>query len=327
MTHASVARAICAASAIAAISACSSGLQPAVNASGPGIVPEGVRGLQSYGPSWMTPDKRKKNGPLLYISDTYENALDVYSYPKLTKVGQVTGLTYPDGLCNDKKGNIWVANNLGQSLTEFAHGGTSPKATLSDPNYFPVSCSVDPITGNLAVGNNGAPGDVAVYAHASGSPTGYRVANMFYVLFVGYDNKGNLFVDGTEYSGGFDFAELAKHKRTFKPVTLSGMKVRLGVPGNIRFDGKHVAVGDQYYQQQQTSAIYQTTGAGGKIVGVTPLLGSVDVSGFTITKGVVIGPDSGSGLPSVGLWRYPAGGPPTKTLTGFLEPSGSAISE
>ena len=86
----------------------------------------------------------------------------------------ITGLSGPDGICSDKKGDIWVANNLAADVVEYKHGGTSPKATLSDPNVYPVGCSVDPMTGNLAVTNifttSGGQGSVAVYAGAAGRP-------------------------------------------------------------------------------------------------------------------------------------------------------------
>ena len=333
------ARAVGFTAAIAILAACSSGTQQAFSPSGTGMSPlSGVLGVsksgalhdvgvsrQSHGHSWMTPDKKKK--ALLYISDYNNSVLDVYSYPQLKMVGQVTGLTNPDGLCNDKKGNIWAANNTGQSLTEYKHGGTSPINTLADTSEYPVSCSVDPGSGNLAASNifnfSGGQGSVAVYTGAKGSPTLYQDADLHDVFFVGYDNKGNLFADGENASGRFSFAELAKGSSTLKTITLSGGTITF--PGTIRWDGKNVAVGDQEYQGQATSAIDQTNGAGGQITGVTVLSGSVDVVGFTIAKSVAIGPDAGNA--EVEFYKYPAGGSPTKTLTGFSAPYGSAISK
>jgi hypothetical protein len=280
---------------------------------------------QSHGHSWMSPDKKKK--ALLYVSDYDESVLDVYSYPKLKMVGQVTGLSNPDGVCNDKKGNIWVDNNTGQSLAEYKHGGTSPIATLSDPNNYPVGCSVDPTTGDLAASNiftfSGGQGSVAVWKNASGSPTLYTDPDFIYVYFCGYDNKGNLFIDGVNSGFGFEFAELAKGSSSLKTIALSGGTITF--PGNIRWDGKNVAVGDQEYGGQDTSAIDQTNGGGGQITGVTVESGSEDIVGFTIDKKVDIGPDAG--LAQVEFYKYPAGGSATKTLTGFEAPYGTAISK
>ena len=209
---------------------------------------------QSHGHSWMSPDKKKA---LLYVSDYDESVLNVYSYPKLKMVGQITGLSNPDGVCSDKKGNIWVDNNTGANLVEYKHGGTSPIATVSDSNNYPVGCSVDPTTGNLAASNiftfSGGQGSVAVYKGASGSPTLYTDPDFIYVYFCGYDNKGNLFIDGVNSGFGFEFAELAKGSSSLKTISLSGGTVTF--PGNIRWDGKNVAVGDQEYGGQDTSAI------------------------------------------------------------------------
>ncbi len=239
----------------------------------------------------------------------------------------ITGLSGPDGICSDKKGDIWVANNLAADVVEYKHGGTSPKATLSDPNVYPVGCSVDPMTGNLAVTNifttSGGQGSVAVYAGAAGTPTLYQDANIYDAYFCGYDNSGNLFVDGRDSLGTFHLAELKKGGSALTDITLSGGTIYF--PGNIRWDGTYVAVGDQEYGNTAASAIYQTTGAGGTIVGTTPLTGAVDVVGFSIQKGAAIGPDAT--LADVGLYKYPAGGSPTNTLTGFTAPYGSAVSK
>lgn len=325
---------------IAMLAACSSGSQQAFSPSGAGMSPmKGVLGVsksgalhdvgvirQSHGHSWMTPDKKKKKA-LLYISDYNNSVLDVFSYPKLKMVGQITGLSNPDGVCADKKGNIWADNNTGQSLVEYKHGGTSPIKTLSDPSEYPVSCSVDATTGNLAASNifnfSGGSGSVAVYTGASGSPTLYQDPDLYYVYFCGYDNKGNLFADGEDASGQFRFAELPKGSSTMQTITLTGGSITF--PGDIRWDGKNLAVGDQEYQAQATSAIDQTNGAGGQITGVTVESGSVDIVNYWIDGKVDIGPDAGTA--SVELYKYPAGGSPTKTITGFSAPYGAAVSK
>lgn len=58
------------------------------------------------------------------------------------------------------------------------------------------------------------------------------------------------------------------------------------------------------------------------------LVGSVQLSTsvgqYTIYKGMLVGPYTSGG--NVGLWTFPAGGAPTKVLTGFVAPFGSAIS-
>jgi hypothetical protein len=278
---------------------------------------------------------------LLYISNYNTETVVVYSYPQGKLVGTLTGFAQPDGACSDEKGDVWIVNNAGtqsgEDVVEYKHGGKKPIATLKIGAGYAISCSVDPTTGNLAATvlqsyGNGQ-GYVAIFAHAQGSPQDYTDPQMFAVYFCGYDNKGNLYVDGTQDmpSGAFQFAELSKGKKTFTNITLKGGTIYF--PGNVQWDGKYVAVGDQEYQDYpETSAIYQTTGAGGQIVGLTSLTGSSDIGGFWIEGKTVIGPDTcqnGCTLgSSAGFYNYPAGGKPTKVLTtGFDSPAGATVSQ
>ncbi|MGC1380474.1 MAG: hypothetical protein WA814_05570, partial [Candidatus Baltobacteraceae bacterium] len=86
-----------------------------------------------------------------------------------------------------------------------------------------------------------------------------------------------------------------------------------------------------YNSSEQTySAIYQTTGAGGKIIGETPLNDSLDVAGFWIQGDTVVAPndpDLASNGGNVYFYKYPAGGKPIKNFkNGIHNPLGAAIS-
>src|ERR1700722_2802967 len=289
-------------------------------------------------PSWMYPGAPTKD--LLYISNYENNPVVVYSYPDGTLVGTLTGFAEPDGVCSDKKGDVWIVNNSdveGEDAVEYKHGGTKPIATVVDPGEIPVSCSVDPTTGNLAVTNietyGSGPGSIALYAHANGSATLYSNPKMDEVYFCGYDDKGNLFVDGTEKQK-FQFAELPKGKKSFTNISLNGDTILF--PGDVVWDGKYVDVGDQQYElvgspREYDSALYRTTGAGGKTVGTTVFGGSNAVVGFVIDGKSVIATDkspySYASPNNVAFYKYPAGGNPTKTLKkGFDQPYGVALS-
>lgn len=291
---------------------------------------------QDHSRSWMDPDAKSKD--LLYVTNPGGNEILVYSYPQEKLVGTLTGFYYnffADGVCTDKKGDVWIVANAAQEIVEYAHGGTTPIATLSDPGYYPTTCSVDPVTGNLAVANketnNSTPqqGNVAIYAHAKGTPTLYNDSQLFQVWFCGYDDKGNLYVDGTKgYSVTFGFAELPKGKKQLTNIALKGGTIYF--PGKILWDGKYVVVGDQSYKNKYpyTSGAYETTGAAGKIVGSTPFTGSLDVAGFAIEGNTVIAPDIS--LENISTYKYPAGGKPVKVLPGCkgtsCQPYDAAIS-
>jgi hypothetical protein len=260
-------------------------------------------------------------GDLLYVADSGAGVI-VYSYgqPGIRYVGYLSSPQYPEGECVDKAQNIFITDSDDEIL-EYAHGGTSPIAVLNDPYATPLSCSVDRITGNLAVVGDpfleGSPG-VAIYKHARGKPTFYADAG--FGVECGYDDKGNLFIDGAVYSGRLNFAELAKGKSTFTNITLNQS---FHAAGGIQWDGKHLAVGDLY-----AAVIYQfdISGSSGTEVGSTSLDGSGAVWQFFVDGDRVIAPstvEDGSGFVSV--YDYPAGGAAKKTRD-VDTPEGAVVS-
>lgn len=286
-------------------------------------------------PSWMSPDAAKTKA-LLYVSNLSVNNVTVYSYPKGKLVGTLTtDFASPDGICVDKKNDIWIVNNGAgtvNTLVEYKHGEKSPIATLNG-SANSIGCAIDPTTGNLAVTSYGAgssyPGNVAIFKHAKGTPRLYTDSKIGHWNWLGYDPKGNLYADGTNLAQTeFFFAELPMGKKAFKNITLKGGTIYY--PGNVQWDGKYVAVGDQEVGGSGcVAAVYQTTGAGGKIVHKTPLDagGCEAIVQFWIDGDALIGPNS-AGNGSVGFYKYPAGGKPWKVLTkGFDYDQGSAISK
>jgi hypothetical protein len=282
------------------------------------------------GKSWMLPslascvyDGKLPPCGMLYVSNYLDNDVLVFKNEKL--IGKLTGFNGPDGLCSDKSGNVWIVNNLGASVVEYAHGGTSPIKTLSDAGVYPLGCAVNPITGSLVVTNiyttGSGPGSVSIYHKDMGPPLVIGDSNIYYVFFCGFDASGNLYIDGLDTKQHFHFAELPRGKFEFKDITLDGT---IYWPGAIAWDGTYVDVGDQEYQNSVASAIYQTTGAGGHIAGATLLSGAQDVVGYWLGAGSVIGPDAN--LNDVGLYRYPSGGEPTATLNKFDGPYGAVVS-
>jgi len=308
--------------ALALLPACSSGASPESSS----VLPNsGVSRLEQ---SWMAGDAASQD--LFYISDRGDDEVYAYAYPQGTLEGTLRGFHSPAGLCVDKAGDIWVAEQDSAQIKEYAHGGTKVMAVLDDPGEIPVSCAIDPATGNLAVanyyrrrGHNGH-GSIAIFTDAKGKPTFYKGSRELYGYFCGYDDKGNLFVDGTSnVSGGFLFEELAKGSAELRNITLTGGTIYF--PGQVQWDGKYVAVGDQTYGRRQgASGIFRTTGAGGKIVGVTTLTGYGDVVEFWIQGDMLVAPNYSARMAL--LYKYPAGGYPKKTITGLRQPFGAVVS-
>jgi hypothetical protein len=281
-------------------------------------------------PSWIASGATAQN--LLYISNGGGDNVYVYSYPGGGLVGKLGDLQSPAGVCVDRTGDVWIVNSASSTIVEYAHGSKKRKATLQGYGLQNLlGCAVDPLNGNLAVtelGSASSGGNVWIYPNAKGSPKKYHDPQMQYVYFCGYDDRGNLFVDGLNSSYGFVFAERPVGSRSVKRVSLNQS---VGFPGGVQWDGKYVAIGDQFYQTQHMSAIYQVSvsGSTGTVQGTTLLSGACDVMQFAISS---LGNEGSSAIApddcrnSARFYNYPSGGSPTKTLGGFQYPVGAAVS-
>lgn len=308
--------------ACAFVAGCAGSQSPAGGMS-PSLAQPGFAAVHGdRGRSWMSPAAKKQS--LLYVSSVLSNDVYVYALSTQKLVGTLTDFSSPYGLCVDKSANVWVVNDGAQDVVEYAHGGTSPLATLSDPGEYPEGCSVDRTTGNLAVTNfysSSGGGSVSIYAGAKGTAQTYTDSDLEEYRFCGYDSNGNLFVDGETSGGAFAFAELPKGGSTFTNITIAQT---IEWPGGVQWDGKYVAVGDT-----DTGIIYRIEGTKGTVKAKTTLEQSDYVNQFWIAesgkrrKGTVIAPNQDGG--SVGIYPYPAGGAPTTTIT-VSEPFGATVS-
>ena len=274
--------------------------------------------------SWMAPDA--KTTDLLYVSDLGSGNVYAFSYPGGKLKGTLTGFQAQHYECVDKAGDVFVATGSTGEVLEYAHGGKAPIATLTYPNSYVNGCAIDPVNGNLAVSYGplgSGPGGVLVYRHAAGKPKVYGTPNVFRYYFVGYDDKGNLFVDGTDYHVAFEFAELPRGGTAFKAVTLQQTIV---YPGAIAWDGRHLAVGDQL-DLFGPSVIYRfdVRGTTGALVGTVSLTDSCDVLQFWIFNGRAITANDCDG--QVKYFSYPGGGSSLKSIGSPLsQPVGVTVS-
>jgi hypothetical protein len=287
--------------------------------------------------SWML--QGATNGDLVYAStgDTdYGPAVYVYSYPGGELVGKLVPFAsgyYPRGLCTDSVGDVFVtapqANNSSQSyIYEYAHGGTDPVATLSDPG-FASGCAVDPTTGNLAVANYSTtgPGIVAIYPDARGTPTLYSDSNTDAFDYCTYDNQGDLFATGL--GGGYYFAlfELPEGGDSFADISLS----KFFWVGSIQWTGRSLAAAAVIASSRGKQPVYQIkiSGSTGKVSGPTLLWSrrdrkNEDALQFWVQGGTIVDPRPYYG--GLEFWRYPKGGRPTKVIGGPRGFYGVAVS-
>jgi hypothetical protein len=270
-------------------------------------------------PGTMPPSTALAEQDLLYVAGGCGGTC-VFAYPTGKRVGSLSlsGL----GLCSDKHGNIFMPSSTssGQAVVyEYAHGGTSPFATLSVPGLLAEGCSVDPTTGNLAVTylcKNCDYGPVAIFQNAQGSPTSYQATGVF-LSYCGYDNKGNLFADGMSGSK-FVLEELPKGGSSLTTVSVNQNIVSAG---QVQWDGTYLAIEDLV-----NPVIYQfkVSGSTATRVGTTHLTGTgSSASSSWIYAGTVIVPFGQSTNPpkEVGFWKYPAGGAATKIIKKHINAS------
>jgi len=317
---------LAACTALAVLSGCGGG---AVGTGAP-LIASPAGGAKAPGArSWIEPGAAR--GDLLYATGSLNCGYNVpytcvYSYPSGKLVGALA--VGNESICSDRKGNVFFPDEYNSSVLEYAHGGTTPFAVLNDPGYRPVSCSVDPRSGDLAIINDCAfqlstkycigPGSVAIYRRAKGRPIFYQDDAIDAYRYGGYDGEGNLFVDGvgTQPSELFAFAELPRGGPSLTNVTLDEIP---NAPGQVQWDGSAITIEDEI-----PPAVYRLniSGSTGSVVGVTHFRGkSMQIGPTWIHAGAIVAPYGVRGKfdKFIGFWRYPAGGKASKRIVnGFV---------
>ena len=294
--------ALCLSAALALLAACG-GSQPPIAA--PGAIP--------MAQITMHHDTSSK-GDLLYIS-TRTKVLMV-SYPEGKVVGTLPAPSVTPLLCSDPdNGNVFVG--AGSKIVEYAHGGTTPIATLELPTGFTRfgGCSIDPTTGNLGVGVgvSAKTCGVLVYANAEGSPSFYTAKHLRYCDYTAYDGSGNLFLGATTSSFRSVLMELPQGETALARV--SGVEADLCLYScAVQWDGQYLVT--RPYNASLLTQI-AISGTSGTVIGRIYLTSNADTYAFYIKGNSVISIDSKvrkHNNEAIGVWAYPAGGAPTAQL-------------
>lgn len=260
--------------------------------------------------------RNAKAQALLYISDLGANAVDVYTYPQGESVTSLTGFGSVAGLCSDTAGDVFVVDEAGP-VDVYQHGATTPIRKLTT-NGAPYGCSVDPVTGDLALTQLSAfsDGALAIYPKAKGKPRIVRDSYVDATWFCGYDGKGNLFADAWDRSGNLVLVELAKGGKALKMFKVGE---KFANPGGTMWDGSYVAIANR-----GDGVVYRSSETG-RVAHTVTLKSGGNVQQFWIDGSTLIGPNE-ENPSTVGFWHYPGGGAPFKTLKGFYTPFGATVS-
>ncbi|MBV8531462.1 MAG: hypothetical protein JO104_09110 [Candidatus Eremiobacteraeota bacterium] len=264
--------------------------------------------------SWISPDAKGK--PLLYVIN---GQITVFAFPSGSYVGTI-GNYNASGVCADKSGNVFVTERAYAQIVEYAHDSLTPRATLKVTNRQPLSCSIDPNTGNLAVTIEPSTKNagVAIFKAAKGRPKYYFYQNYnAWLRACGYDGKSNLFVE-TTVASKYALTELRKGGGSFQDIQIKGV----AAPNNPQWDGKYVTVSSQTASDSVTVYRLTVKAKSATVAGKTALNSTQILSQTWFQSGVVVG----ASAEGTSLWEYPSGGDPIQTLPGTGESAGAAVS-
>jgi hypothetical protein len=253
--------------------------------------------------------KRATSGDLIYATGGCGGAC-VLSYPDGNVVGKIN-INSPMGDCSDNSGNVFITNDY--EVLEYAHGGTTPVATLSLPGNQASGCAIDALTGNLAVSFRSSNANIAIFPNAQGNPTLY--SSYIDSFYCGYDSAGNLFASG--YNGATPgLSELGAGASDFSVLSIIG---KLGNPGQVQWDGTYMTYESRTKGNTKLLRL-QISGSLVKIAGTTHIKGVRGSASLSWIYGghVFIGYSNNHPYPkNIGVWEYPEGGKPIQRFRKF----------
>ena len=172
----------------------------------------------------------------------------IFLTPRDKQTAQLTGFSQPQGLALDTAGNLYVADTGNSRIQVYAAGFTGTPTTINDPGESPASVAIDG-NGNLAVTNilttSGGAGSVSFFNKGGTLLSTLSNADFAKVIFDAFDEKGNLFIDGTNGSGAFVAGEIVGGV-SGKAISILTTGNSVGYPGGIAISSKgKIAVDDQ----------------------------------------------------------------------------------
>ena len=188
-------------------------------------------GVQSESNDWLVP-AAKHCKERLYVSSYKLDYVAIYCTKghNQAPLGKITdGIEGPEGANVDRKGNLYVANTIANTVTEYAPGSVTPSFTYSSGLGDPAGVAIDDKQ-NVYV-TNLSPPSVEVFAQASNTPL-LKITDLTYPIDVALDASSNAYV--TTYAPGFKSGEIFE----YSPGSTQG--TNLGIvteaPGGIALD-------------------------------------------------------------------------------------------
>jgi hypothetical protein len=282
-------------------------------------------------------DPRAVGKPLIFVSDAANGVVNIY--PQAGKnqkmVGQITGLTQPQGITTDKAGDLYIANTNSSNVLEYAPPYTgAPKMTINDPHGFPADVAVSS-AGIVAVTNicdapkcRIASGNVVLYAKGSATSCATvsdSAFNFVRVMFGEFDSKGNLYVDGM--NGGYQ-TSFGLVTGGCKATTLDNLNYiyTVSFPGGMQIDkAGNIAFCDEINFVVDTFAPPVNNGFSSP-TSTMPITGSTYPIGIALLASgtnLYVADSGGTGVANE--YKYTAGGKAENTIAAGGQPIGIAV--
>jgi DNA-binding beta-propeller fold protein YncE len=264
----------------------------------------------------------------IFVSDAENNVVNIYNTSgKL--LGQIVGLSEPQGLASDGKANLYIADTANSRIQIYAPPYNKKPTTLGDPGEYPSGVAVTYNGEFVAVANilstTGGPGDILIFKKGK---AGFKIVSSALArpYFCAFDAKGNLYVDGENSAGQVVIGEIAnatKGGKKFETLRYTGAAISF--PGGIVATTRDkIAILDQ-----EASTIYTfnqpVKGSLGSPIATTVLTGASDIVtfAFTASNKDLWGADAGT--TGVAEFAYPASGNAIKSFSEGGEPIGVAL--
>jgi hypothetical protein len=277
-----------------------------------------VKAYASQASSWMDP--KASGQDLVYVSSIASGSVYVYTYPQGRLAGTLSGFIQPLGECVDSAGDVFITASANLSFSsgtiyEYAHGGTSPIAVLSDPSLA-NGCAVEAKSGNLAVSGP----DVAIYEHAAGQPKIYsKPGSGFY--YCSYDEQGKLYLSApsNKYGGQSQLVRLDLRSARFESINLNASLYSTSdLWPSVQWDSGHITISSSSKEGDGPLSVYRLriTGNSAEVLGTTSLASKKNrYSGQLWIQGSsVLGAAYDKGRGDVAFWAYPKGGDPSRKI-------------
>lgn len=251
------------------------------------VLRPGVPELHSNLPAtaFVSNEINAKGGASIIVSDATDNVVDIFNVAG-KQTAQLTGFSQPQGLALDTAGDLYVADTGNSRIQVYTAGFKGTPTTINDPGESPASVTIDS-KGNLGVTNilttSGGPGSVSFFNKGGTLLTTLSNANFAKIIFDAFDDKGDLYIDGTNASGAFVAGEVVGGV-SGKAITILATGNAIGYPGGIAISstGK-IALDDQ---ENLTIFTYNAPvkGSLGMPIATTPLTGAGDPISFAFTR-------------------------------------------